>query len=493
MQVFDFRLHENLRTMKNIHIIVALSSILLVACSEEFIELYPVSTVTVDALYTTDKDFQDAVIGCYSTLQNQYNSFWNYDLASDDVKHQWPTEDIRLRLDNFTYQNNEGLFLNSWRNYYSIIFRANTILSKIENTDVSIIKNKERHIGEAKFLRAFAYFDLVRIFGDVPMVISVITDQKALTLGREKVDKIYDEIIIRDLLDAETKLPERYSGADIGRATRGAAKALLGKAYLTHSDFVNAEAKLQEVTTMGYALLPNYNDLFAYTDEHHSEYIFDIEYEEGIEEGSNFTNSFSPQDPAVTEFYKISGGSGNSHTPSDELFAIFEYNPGDLRKEITVARGFTDENGNYIPLSGAVGANSFTKKYMTPVERGGDSPANWKLIRYADVLLMYAEALNENGKTSEALIYLNKVRERAGLEEYSNLTKDDAREKIYLERRLELSFEGHRWFDLVRTGRADDVLKPLGMKSYMTLFPIPLTEIQIVNNATLFPQNPGWN
>ena len=477
--------------MKNIYIKIALSSILLVGCSEDFIELYPTSTVTVDALYTTDKDFQDAVIGCYSTLQNQYNNFWNYDLPSDDVKHQWPTEDIRLRMDNFTYQNNEGLFLNSWRNYYSIIFRANTVLSKIENIDVSIIKNKERHIAEAKFLRAFAYFDLVRIFSDVPMVISVITDHEALKLGREKVDRIYDEIIIKDLLDAETKLPEQYSGADVGRATNGAAKSLLGKVYLTRKDFIKAEAKLQEVTVMGYALLSNFSDLFNYTkNEHHSEYIFDIEYEEGIEEGSNFTNSFSPQDPAVTKFYKVSGGSGNSHTPSDGLFAIFD--PGDLRKEITVARGFTDENGNYIPLSGAVGANSFTKKYMTPVVRGGDSKANWKVIRYADVLLMYAEALNENGKTDQALIYLNQVHKRAGLQEYPTLTQEEAREKIYLERRLELSFEGHRWFDLVRTGRAYDVLKSLGMQSYMTLFPIPLTEIQVVNNATIFPQNPGY-
>ncbi len=129
---------------------------------------------------------------------------------------------------------------------------------------------------------------------------------------------------------------------------------------------------------------------------------------------------------------------------------------------------------------------------MTPVARGGDSKANWKVIRYADVLLMYAEALNEKGKTDQALIYLNQVHKRAGLQEYPTLTQEEARGKIYLERRLELSFEGHRWFDLVRTGRAYDVLKSLGMQSYMTLFPIPLTEIQVVNNATIFPQNPGY-
>lgn len=477
--------------MKNIISVVALASVLMMSCSKDFIELRPISTVSVDALYKKDKDFQDAVIGCYSTLQNQYQGFWHYDLPSDDVKHQWPTEDIRLRLDNFTYQDNEGLFLNSWVNYYNIIFRANTVLSKIEEKGVSNIENKERHIAEAKFLRAFAYFDLVRIFGDVPMVTTVITDDEALKTGREKIARIYDEVIIKDLLDAENKLAVKYSGADVGRATKGAAKALLGRVYLTRKDFVNAEAKLKEVTTMGYALLKNYSDLYVYSkNEHHSEYIFDIEYEEGIGEGSNFTNSFSPSEPAILKFYNVNGGAGNSGTPSDGLFLIFD--PGDLRKEITVARGFTDQTGKFIPLSGKVGATSFTKKYMTPVAIGNDSPANWKVIRYADVLLMYAEALNENGKTNQAITILNQVRNRAGVNEYSNLTPEATRDKIYLERRLELSLEGHRWFDLVRTGRAYSLMQPSGMKPYMTIFPIPLTQIQVINNPAIFPQNPGY-
>lgn len=478
--------------MKKIkYILIALMATLAVACKEDFIEINPISTVSVDALYKTDKDFQDAVIGIYSTLKNQYNGFWHYDLPSDDVKHQWPTEDIRLRLDNFTYQDNEGFFQSSWENYYEIIFRANTLLSKIGEVDESIVINKNRHIGEAKFLRAFAYFDLVRIFGAVPMVTTVISDEEALQMGREDVNRIYEEIIIKDLIEAENSLPLQYSGSDVGRVTKGAATSLLGRVYLTHHDFINAEAKLQEVTTLGYALLDNFSDLFDYTNEHHSEYIFDIEYEEGIQEGSSFTNSFSPNEPAILAYYGVTGGAGNTGTPSDELFELFE--PGDLRKEITAKRGVTDDNGNFIPVTGTVGANSFTAKYMTPTERPGDSPANWKVIRYADVLLMYAEALNENGKTDEALIYLNQVRNRAGLDDYLNLTQDEARENIYLERRLELSFEGHRRFDLIRTGRALDVLGPLGMQPYMVLFPIPLTEIQIVNNPTLFPQNPGYN
>lgn len=478
--------------MKNIiSIIIAFASILMISCKKDFIELEPVSTVSTDALYKTDKDFSDALTGVYSLLRDQYQDFWQYDLVSDDSKHQWPSEDIRLRLDNYTYQTNEGLFLDSWRNYYGMIFRVNTILEKILDVDPTIVLKKDRYIAEAKFLRAFAYFDLVRIFGDVPLVTKVITDEEALKTPREKVEKIYDEVIIKDLVDAGKDLPLNYGSPDIGRPTKGAAAALLGRVYLTKKDFVNAESKLKEVTAMGYALLPNYNDLFDYTkDEHHSEYIFDIEYQSGMQQGSPFTNDFFPSDPAAEEFYGVFHGAGDSNTPSDSLFNIFE--PGDLRKNVTAARGFTDNNGNYVPLVGAVGAKSFTKKFITPIDLGGDSKVNWKVIRYADVLLMLAEAMNENNKTSEALTYLNMVRSRAGLTGYSNLTQDEARKKIYLERRLELSLEGQRWFDLVRTGLAYETLKSLGMKPYMVLFPIPLDEVRVVNDPTIFTQNPGW-
>lgn len=477
--------------MKKIISIVALASVLMMSCKKSFIDLQPVSTVSTDALYKTDEDFNDAVIGVYSLLQNEYRNFWQYNLVSDDSRHQWPSEDIRLRLDNYTYQINEGLFLNSWRNFYGIIFRANTILEKIADVDPTVVTNKDQYTAEAKFLRAFAYFDLVRLFGDVPMVTKVISDAEALKTPREKVETIYNEVIIKDLLDAEKGLPVSYTGPDVGRATKGAAAAILGKVYLTKKDFVNAESKLKEVTTMGYALLLNYNDLFDYTkDQHNSEYIFDIEYQSGIQEGSPFTNDFFPSDPAAEQFYGVFQGAGDSNTPSDGLFDIFEQ--GDFRKDVSVARGFTDDNGNYVPLTGRVGAKSFTKKFITPVTLGGDSKVNWKVIRYADVLLMLAEAMNENNKTADALTYLNMVRSRAGLTGYSNLTQNDAREKIYLERRLELSLEGQRWFDLVRTGRAYETLQPLGMKPYMVLFPIPLDEVRVVNDPTILGQNPGY-
>jgi hypothetical protein len=158
-----------------------------------------------------------------------------------------------------------------------------------------------------------------------------------------------------------------------------------------------------------------------------------------------------------------------------------------------VANGYTNAQGVFVKLPVTGLRRSFTMKYTCAVPSGGDSPANFKVIRYADVLLMLAEALNENNKTTEALTYLNMIRTRAGVPTYTGLAKSTTRTKIYLERRLELCFEGHRWFDLLRTGLAFQTMSKYGMKDYMTLYPIPLAEIQVVNNPAILWQNPGWD
>ncbi|MGZ8558829.1 MAG: RagB/SusD family nutrient uptake outer membrane protein [Chitinophagaceae bacterium] len=467
--------------------------VILFSCKKSFIELAPISTVSTDALYKTDKDFKDAAIGIYGLYQNQYQNMWLFgDMRGDDSWDEL-VKNTAAFMDNFTINNDDPIINSTWLNYYNIINRANSLIVRIEGADINVVKNKELYAAEAKFLRALAYFDLVRIYGDVPMVTSLLTIEEGYKLAREKVAKIYEEVIIKDLLFAEINLPAKFTGSDMGRATKGAAKSLLGKVYLTIKDFAKAEAKLQEVTTMGYSLLPKYTDLFDFTkDEHHSEYIFDIEYEQGIGEGNCFTTNFSPKDPATAAFYGVTGGQNGNNNPPRSLFAL--YPAGDLRKDITAADGFTDNNGVFhqlLPTSNDV--QTYTKKYMVKLLASCDSRANWKVIRYADVLLMYAEALNENGKTPEALNYLNMVRVRAGLQGYSGLTQAEARDNIYLERRLELSFEGHRWFDLVRTGRALAVMAPLGMKDYMTVFPLPLSQIQLINDKTIFPQNQGYD
>jgi hypothetical protein len=473
------------------HIAILISMIVCVGCSDKFIDLLPPSTATVASVYKTDKDFQDAMVGCYNALRSQYGAFWRWDLVSDDVRHQWNTLDERRNLDEYTYQNNEGFFSSRWNGYYSLIYRANYILDAIENIDEAVIPNKRSYIAEAKFMRAVAYFDLVRAFGDVPLITHVIFDDEALQIGRDPVNEVYEQII-SDLTEAGEVLPASYTGSNVGRATSGAAKSILGRVYLTHKQFPEAETVLKEVTTMGYKLLPDFNDLWDYSqDEHHNEYIFDIEYESDIQLGTSFTNDFLPQQAEIAQMYGIPGAAGNSNTPSDVLFEIFE--DDDKRKDISVSRGWTDADGVYHEINSAQGARTYTKKYLTPIPRSNDSPCNWKVIRYADVLLMLAEALNENNKTSEAFTYLNMVRERAGISTLSGLSGSELREVIYDERRRELSHEGHRWWDLVRTGRALQACESLGLKSHMILFPIPLSQIQVMNNPDIFPQNPGWN
>jgi hypothetical protein len=478
---------------KIIAILIIAPLMLLSACKKSFIERSPISTVSTDVLYKTDKDFKDALVGIYGGYQAEYQNMWLYgDMRGDDSWDEL-VKGTAAAMDNFTINNDDGVINGTWRNYYNIINRANMLLFKIEEADPAIVTNRNIYISEAKFLRALAYFNLVRIFGDVPVVTTPISIEEAYKSARIPVSQVYENVIVKDLVEAEDVLPAKYSGADLGRATNGAVKALLGKVFLTIKDFVKAEAKLQELTTMGYALLPKYTDLFDYTkDEHHSEYIFDIEYEQGMGEGNCFTTNFTPKNPPLASYYGVTGGQNGFNNPPRSLFAIFP--DGDLRKDITAADGFTDAGGEFhklIPSSNDV--QTFTKKYMVQLLASCDGRANWKVIRYADVLLMYAEALNENGKTIEALTEMNKVRVRAGVAEYQDLTQSETREAIYLERRLELAFEGHRWFDLVRTGRALEVMAPFGMKDYMTVFPLPLSQIQLINDPSILPQNPGYD
>jgi len=468
----------------------------IMSCNSDFIELNPISTVTVDALYKTDKDFEDAVIGMYSPLRIQYENFWLFgDLPGDDTEQQHSASIDLVSMNNFFVNSSMSVLNSTWLNYYKIIYNGNSLLSQIEGADPAIVKNKDRHIGEAKFIRALAYFDLVRIFGDVPLIIAPITINEASQKGRDKVDVIYNDLIIKDLIEAEKLLPTSYTGANIGRVTKGAARALLGKVYLTRKDFPKAEEKLLEVTKMGYSLLKEYKDLFDFTkSEHHSEYIFDIEYTAGgLGMGSTFSNRFVPNMSQIINFYGLKGAGGQQGSPTLPIFSLYE--PNDTRKPISVSKvtdGLIDKDGKKIPLI-PIDLTTYSRKYVTPLQIQNDSPVNWKVIRYADVLLMLAEALNENGKTGEALIHLNLVRKRSGLGGFSNLSANEAREKIYSERRLELHLEGHRWFDLVRTGRALATLSSLGIQPFMTVFPIPLVQMQIINNPSIFPQNPGYD
>jgi starch-binding outer membrane protein, SusD/RagB family len=481
------------KNMKKI-IGIALTLFIMVSCSKDFIDLNPVSSVNVDVLYKTDKDFKDALTAIYNTYQSQYQTFYIFgDIRADDAQQEIYKTNSQSYSDAFVTTSSDGLMNSTWQNYYRIIYRANMILLKIDAVDAAVVGNKDRYIAEAKFLRALAYFDLVRTFGDVPLVTKPLSIEEGYLAVREKVATIYNNLIIPDLLAAEAVLPLSYAAADFGRPTKGAARSILGRVYMTVGDFQKAEAKLMEVTSMSYALLPNFNNLFTYTNERHSEYIFDIEYEEGMGEGSSFSNRFLPNSSSMAKFYGVVGNGDEQNSPTDILINL--YQPGDLRKDITVGfkGGYYGAGGAWITLP-ANTSQTYTMKYLIPEPAASDSKANWKVIRYADVLLMLAEALNENGKTGEAIPYLNQIRTRAGVETYPlTLSQAETRDAIALERRLELSFEGVRWFDLLRTGKALETMAFRGMQPYMTVFPLPLSQVQLINDASIFPQNEGYN
>ena len=492
-----------MKVMKNTIGVFMVTLLLMMSCQKDFIEVIPRSVMTTDLVFKTDNDFRNALNGVYRQNQDFYDYFWEFgSLRGDDVEH-WALRSIdRVAMDQFTVDVNSNRLNEAWLDLYAIIRSANTVLSKLEEADVSVIRGKEQYRAEAKFLRALAYFNLVRIFGDVPMVTTPLDVETALKTPRTSTDVIYNEVIVSDLLDAEGVLPPTYSSDQVGLPTQGAAKALLGKVYLTRQDFDLAESKLIEVTNMGYALLDNFEDLFDFDNEHHSEYIFDIEYIGGnVGLGSPFAVTFHYEDqdvgtPLVNALYQVysytgrhSGGGAGS--PSEELLSLFE--PDDLRKNRTGGTGIYDLNSNFVSTTEQT--PTITLKYAEPgydFDFSDNGKANWRVIRYADVLLMLAEAMNENGKTEEALGYLNQVRVRAGVSEYSGLTQAETREKIYLERRLELFLEGHRWFDLVRTGRAASLMSPLGMQPHMTVFPIPQRQIEVINDAAILSQNQGY-
>jgi|SRR5690625_1194935 len=459
----------------------------LISCGEDFLGLTPHSSTVIEELYKTESDFDQAVLGTYSALRGQYgNAAWHVgDLRADDVWQEMLNQTGHVLTD--TYSGHTAAN-DIWNNGYATIHRANMILQQIENID---IPNKARYIAETKFLRALTYFNIVRVFGDAPLLTEPVLPDEASLIGRTAINLIYDDLIIPDFIEATNGLPEQYSGESIGRATSGAATALLGKVYLTRGDFLKAESTLLQVTNMGYELLEDYNAIFDWINgKHHSEYIFEIEYSSspGIQ-GSDFTQTFSPNWDIFRAHYNIGGTLHDSFTPTMELFNLFE--DEDLRKDISVTNGITTNEGEFIEIPSRL-MSLMCLKYAIPVDFNNNGDANWIVIRYADVLLMLAEAMNENGKVDEGLNYLNEVRERAGLNPLFGLSQTEMRDAIELERRLEFIGEGHRWFDLIRWGKAEEILGPLGMEPYMVLWPIPQTEIDLINDPSILPQNPGY-
>ncbi|MEJ7740834.1 MAG: RagB/SusD family nutrient uptake outer membrane protein [Chitinophagaceae bacterium] len=471
-------------------------SILLGSCKKDFLDLQPISAITTDNFYLNANDIKNAVSGVYASLQLPGIHINNYifgDIRSDDTQ---PVASGSVtdqdEFDRFYIRTTNPFILVRWNDSYQGIARCNAVLERIEGItmDESL---KNRTIAETKFARALIYFHLVRSFGDVPLVLKEIKDPDAgYEFGRSPKAEVYAQIE-KDLTEAAAALPVSYTGADVGRATQGAAKALLGKVFLTQKKFTEAAARLKEVISLNvYDLLPNYADVFRVTNKNNKESVFDVQFRSGgVREGNPWANSFAPENSgnAVIAF----GGDGNNQ-PSADIGQAYETD--DKRKAISLANSYVNASGQTIQYN-------FVKKYYDVPATKNDNGNNIPVIRYADVLLMYAETQNEAGyqPAGEAMMYLNQVRIRAGLVPKTGADIPDQRAfrlAMEQERRVELAFEGHRWFDLVRTGRAIQVLNSKKdllrlvrtLSENDLLFPVPQSQIDINKNKII--QNPGY-
>lgn len=447
------------------------------SCGDSFFDLEPASSVTIDKVYKTASDYNVAVIGCYAKLQSQVNFYTECcEYRSDNLSLGAPTAGTQDRydIDHFTEKPSNGILSSYWANFNNNVYRCNLLLDQIDGANFA--ENlKKQYKGEAMFIRALNYFNMYRIWGGVPATKHVVSAAEALKVARYSDEQMFDLIAgdLKEIVD-NNYLPETYSSADMGRATSGAAKALLGKVYLTFHKWTEAKDILSQLIGK-YQLVSPIAQVFDVDNKNNNEIIFAVHFNKEIEgEGHSY-------------WYNLTNASDDTNQTSSLLNT---FPTGDARKDLIT---YVQVEKNVRLMNKFYDTKSPTFKTV-----GNDQI----LLRYADVLLMYAEALNEiqydASESSLALKYLNAVRQRAGI---SNLTakqlptQEKFRKGILVERQREFPYEGQRWFDLVRMGFAKSVMAENGVeiKDYQLLFPIPQQEIEKVGDKSILWQNPGYD
>lgn len=447
------------------------------SCGDSFFDLEPASSVTIDKVYKTASDYNVAVIGCYAKLQSQVNFYTECcEYRSDNLSLGAPTAGTQDRydIDHFTEKPSNGILSSYWANFNNNVYRCNLLLDQIDGANFA--ENlKKQYKGEAMFIRALNYFNMYRIWGGVPATKHVVSAAEALKVARYSDEQMFDLIAgdLKEIVD-NNYLPETYSSADMGRATSGAAKALLGKVYLTFHKWTEAKDILSQLIGK-YQLASPIAQVFNVDNKNNNEIIFAVHFNKEIEgEGHSY-------------WYNLTNASDDTNQTSSLLNT---FPTGDARKDLIT---YVQVEKNVRLMNKFYDTKSPTFKTV-----GNDQI----LLRYADVLLMYAEALNEiqydASEGSLALKYLNAVRQRAGI---SNLTvkqlptQEKFRKGILVERQREFPYEGQRWFDLVRMGFAKSVMAENGVeiKDYQLLFPIPQQEIEKVGDKSILWQNPGYD
>jgi len=492
-----------MKTKITISFLIVASLVITTGC-EDFLQKDPQGELTQEAFPVTASDALLATNAVYVSIRTWAYHSGGYpilDIMSDDAhKGSNPNDQLPTvgPYETFTHTTTQDGLDRWWSALYEGIKRANVVIEKVPSINMNE-QLRNRYIAEASFLRGLFYFDLVRAFGGVPKVTSTTPATKT---PRSTDAEIY-ELIISDLEFAAQHLPEKslYAPDDAGRATKGAAKSLLARVYLFMGDYKNVEKyALEVIASDEYDLEDDFADANGKNGEHGIESVFEIGAMEVEGAGGN--------QYANTQGVRGSPNRGwGFNRPSLDLRYSFE--EGDPRLDATIIDLGETLDGIFIIGDGTTPDVVVVNGIVTEVEcynqkvwyPGTNTITQWghnrRLIRYADVLLMAAEALNENDKPGDALPLLNEVRERARggngsiLPDVTVTEKNALRNAILEERRHELALEGHRFWDLVRTGRAAIVLGPLGFQTGKhELLPIPQNEIDISQGS--LQQNPNW-
>ncbi|WP_316845583.1 RagB/SusD family nutrient uptake outer membrane protein [Pedobacter psychrodurus] len=513
--------------MKKIYIAIALLIIGLSSCKKDFIELNPEDSYTDGVFYKTEQQFRSAVVAAYAPLRDVLiNDYFTSEMHSDNTVYQpipgnrGTAYVERENISDFTNTSTNAYVSATWQHSYTGISRCNIIIERLKGSDLSE-EVKANLDGQAKFLRALNYFKLVRLYGGVPLSVAEVKTAEDAFKPRSTEAEVYAQIVA-DAKDAMNELAAPAKFPQTGEATKGSAAMLLANVYAVQKKWADAEIVLNSLLTMGYDLNANYGDAFLPANKNGKESIFEIQFLGGSITGSTpnvLSFHFIPRskDTRILTGIAIDNTStGGWNTPSSDLIADFEPNDKRLDASIGIAEGTYDASSyfvysaaksilNYVPATGKIGV-PYIKKYLhSPLVATTGSSDDFPIYRFSDALLLLAEALNEQGNPALALAPLNRVRKRAGLTDIVTTDQTELRTIILHERRVELAFENSRWTDLLRTGKALNVINAFGVKirqqlpflssdayvidNHHLVFPIPQNEVGL--NPKVI-QNPGY-
>lgn len=494
-----------------------------------FLELGPDDQVSGKNFFKTEADFKQALNAAYNPLRQVGPDFYTSEMRSDNTHYEYNPANqgtaiyMRQDLADFTYNSSNDYVSSIYVNSYKGISRANIVLDRLPQATLSE-QTRLNIEGQAQFLRAFYYFKLVRYFGRLPLYLHEVQNETDAFKQQSTVDEVYTQIIL-DAQAAIQKLAPPSKFPQTGEVNKGAATMLLAQVYATQKEFNKAAVLLKTLENMGYDLLRKYEDVFKTSNKNSKESIFEVQFKEGLTEGmeSNFIYTFLPRcyNTAIITYGVVTNNTSNNgggwNTPTQEMIDAYETGDTRLEASIGIAEGTYDASNyfkleadksviNYHAPEGKVGV-PYIKKYLNPHINPNNTNDNWPIYRYADALLLMAEVQNELGNTGAALPYLNRVRARAlpQADPISTTDPNVLKELILHERRVELAFENHRWFDLLRSGKSVEIMNANGVwmkKNYpylsktsyeintdKLLLPIPFSEIGVNPNLQ---QNPGY-